>query len=117
MTRNPDFEHALGAVEGFAGRILHHDTAPAPGPHTPTATTTTQENPVNVIFDLENDAKAFAAKFAAVDHDAVAMLDAVQGDPELMELFRVTASLAGAPGLPATLLSGITAALRAFAPS
>lgn len=73
MTRMPDFEAGLGAVEGFVERVLHHDAQPAPGqnPYPDTAQTradipaiTSQEAPVSLLTDAKTAIEDLAAHVA-----------------------------------------------------
>jgi hypothetical protein len=88
--------------------------APTIEPATPAAPDA-PEDPMN-IAELEADARALVAKFETVDHDALAKLEAIKGNPDAMNVFGELARLAGVPGLPAGILNGAALVLQAIAP-
>jgi hypothetical protein len=135
MAVMPDFSRDLGPVEGFARRewreardtmrhLMHHGAphpaAQPPAPHI--AHNGTQEAPpMSFITELENDAKALAAKFEAVDHEALGILDAVQANPATAEGLAILAQLTHlAPetlAVPLSMLRGALQALGGQAPA
>lgn len=110
------------AEHAIAEHLPHHDRGEHPYPDASTETpatpatigTTTQEEPVINLAELENDAKALAAKFENVDHEAIAKLASIEANPEAMEVFDSLAAVAGVPGLPAGVLSTAGGVLKAL---
>lgn len=133
MARMPDFSGDLGPVEGFAARHgadavedfmrklmrpHHHDAppqdAPQPAAEQPPippvpAVPATQEEPVSlqVISEIEDAVKAAAAKFEAIDHDALAMVDAIKASPLASEALSIIGALTGLPAADFTTALGV----------
>lgn len=108
--RMPDIEGDLRRE--FAHLFRHHDAPPAAHAPVPEPRVTIepnpQEEPMSVLTDLENDAKALAAKFQDLDKEGLAKLDAIKANPEAASVLDVLSDVAGM-ALPAGALHNASA--------
>lgn len=107
------------AGEGGWFDTHHHAASAATATATPTITADTQEDPMNVLSELEQDARALAAKFGTVDKAALEKLDAVTANPEAAIVFEALAQIVHlpvAPGEISAVTGGLGTILRILQP-
>ena len=112
----PVFEEAWHA---FTSHLPHRHTSAAPA-----AATTTKENHMSVLDEIEADVKNFAssalAKFQSVDRELLNAVDAIQASPETAAVVKGIGTLLGLNLPPNTIseaLGGVRALLLAYAPA
>jgi hypothetical protein len=111
------------AAEDRMRHLMHHG-APHPATQPPAPAVphngTQEEPPMSLLTEIEDHVKAAVAKFEAVDHEALGILDAVQANPATAEGLQILAQLTHLTpetlAVPLSMLRGALQALGGQAP-